>query len=211
MVNPTRQKASTDLIAVTRFHAGTTRKRSAEPVAARKTAVIGLEDALEEIDPKDICATGKITRPPEHRPEPVERTSLLQKHSSLDDDEVYGEEERLLSEFVRLHPVLSLESASKRTMQLCADMVAKFSIPQVELEVIPKSHDDRFLSPPGESDRPCALQAQCVCVWLARWRYGAETSCSFVAREFLTPKQESAFLARGTLPKIPGKCLVCTR
>lgn len=52
---------------------------------------------------------------------------------------------------------------------------------------------------------------KCICVWLARWRYGDDTERAFVGAEFLLPSQRRAFDEAGALPAIPGKCLVCTR
>ena len=95
--------------------------------------------------------------------------SVLQAQGTIDADEVYGEQERALSEFLRLHPMLSLESTSHRTLQLVGDLVEQASIPTRELEVVPKSHDDNFLRPPDTSlgERACCLGERCICVWMA--------------------------------------------
>ena len=42
------------------------------------------------------------------------RIALLQTHGEIDADEVYGEQEKALSEFLRLHPMLSLCAATAR-------------------------------------------------------------------------------------------------
>jgi len=93
------------------------------------------------------------------------------------------------------------------------DLVDQASIPTKELEVVPKSHDDSYLRPPDTSlgERPCCLGDRCICVWMARWRYGDDTNLAFVGTEFLLPSERDAFLADGTLPPTPGKCLVCSR
>jgi hypothetical protein len=70
---------------------------------------------------------------------------VLQAQAGIDTDEVYGSQEAALSEYIKLHPVLSLESTSYKTLQLVADLVEGTSIPTRELEVVPKSHDDEML------------------------------------------------------------------
>ena len=95
------------------------------------------------------------------------------------------------------------------------DLIDKASIPTRELEVVPKSHDDAHLRSPDVSsgERPCCLGERCICVWMARWRYGDDTDLAFVGTEFLLPSQRAAFEAEGAsaLPPTPGKCLVCSR
>ena len=107
------------------------------------------------------------------------------------------------------------EATSHRTLQLMGDLIDKASIPTRELEVVPKSHDDAHLRPPDLSlgERPCCLGERCICVWMARWRYGDHTDLAFVGTEFLLPSQRAAFEAEGVraLPPTPGKCLVCSR
>ena len=95
------------------------------------------------------------------------------------------------------------------------DLIEKAAIPTRELEVVPKSHDDAHLRPPDPSlgERPCCLGERCICVWMARWRYGDDTDLAFVGTEFLLPSQRAAFERDGAsaLPPTPGKCLVCSR
>ena len=139
--------------------------------------------------------------------------SILQHSSKPDADEVYSEQEKALSEFLKLHPMLSLEASSHRTMQLVGDLVEQSSIPTRDLEEVPKSFDDASLRPPnaGCGERACCMGDKCICVWLARWRYGDDTDLAFVCTEFLLPSQREAFESKGTLPSTPGKCLVCSR
>ena len=95
------------------------------------------------------------------------------------------------------------------------DLIDKAAIPTRELEVVPKSHDDAHLRPPDPSlgERPCCLGERCICVWMARWRYGDDTDLAFVGTEFLLPSQRAAFERDGAsaLPPTPGKCLVFSR
>ena len=147
------------------------------------------------------------------RPPPLAPGALLQPEARADDDELYSEQEKALSEFLRLHPMLSLESTSHQTLQLVGDLVDQASIPTRDLEVVPKSFDDASLRPPDVAlgERPCCMGDKCICVWLARWRHGDDTELAYVGAEFLLPSQRAAFEAKSALPATPGKCLVCTR
>ena len=95
------------------------------------------------------------------------------------------------------------------------DLVEKAAIPTRELEVVSKSFDDASLRPPDTSigERPCSLNERCICVWMARWRYGDDTDLAFIGTEFLLPSERAAFDCDGAsaLPATPGKCLVCSR
>lgn len=175
----------------------------------------GTADVAEIIGP---AGTGRVSKPPVNKPPPFPRDDdgnlhLLQSRAGIDADEAFGSQEHALSSYLKLHPVLSLESTSHKTLQMMADLVKDASIPTKELEIVPKTHDDLFLRPPNLSinERPCCLSNRCICVWLARWRYGDDTDMAFVGTEFLLPTQLKDFKQKGTLPSPPGKCLVCTR
>lgn len=60
-------------------------------------------------------------------------------------------------------------------------------------------------------ERGCCLGERCICVWLARWRYGDDSDLAFIGTEFLTPSQHKRFQETSTLPATQGKCLVCSR
>lgn len=138
---------------------------------------------------------------------------MLQEHALADADEVYGDQEQALNTFNRLHPMLSVDGTSFKTIQLVANLIGECEMPSPELEIVGKSHDDAMLRPPdvGVGERPCCLNDRCVCVWMARWRFGTDTNMAFVCREFLLPSQQRAFLDSGRLPPTVGKCLVCSR
>lgn len=140
-------------------------------------------------------------------------SKILQEHALADVDEVYGDQERALNTFNRLHPMLSVDGTSFKTIQLVANLVGESEIPTPDLEIVGKSHDDSMLRPPdvGVGERPCCLNDRCVCVWMARWRFGNDTNLAFVCREFLLPSQQQTFLDTGRLPPTTGKCLVCSR
>jgi len=163
-------------------------------------------------------STGRQALPPPVPPPPTARDAsgqlpMLQAQAGIDADESYGSQEAALSQYLKLHPVLSLESTSCQTLQLVADLVESTSIPTKELEVVSKSHDDAYLRPPNTAtgERACCFGNRCICVWLARWRYGDDTDMAFIGTEFLTPSQQAVFHKSGTLPATNGKCLVCSR
>lgn len=163
-------------------------------------------------------ASGRQSLPPAEPPPPVQRDAsgqlpILQPQAGIDADESYGSQEAALSQYLKLHPVLSLESTNCQTLQLVADLVESTSISTKELEVVPKSYDDEMLRCPNPAigERPCCLGNRCICVWLARWRYGENTDMAFVGAEFLLPSERAAFQKSGTLPPTNGKCLVCSR
>lgn len=64
---------------------------------------------------------------------------------------------------------------------------------------------------PSIGERACCLGNRCICVWLARWRYGEDTDLAFVGTEFLLPSALVAFRKSGALPETNGKCIVCSR
>jgi hypothetical protein len=139
--------------------------------------------------------------------------ALLRGEPRADADELYTDQEQALNTFLKLHPMLSVDSTSHATMQLVANLTEEIAIPTQELEVVPRSYDESMLRMPntGVGERPCSLGERCVCVWLARWRYGDDTKKAFVGTEFLLPSQQRTFDDSGMLPATPGKCLLCTR
>lgn len=63
-----------------------------------------------------VPGAARLVRPPQSMAPPPPRDSsgqlaVLQKEGTLDVDEVYGEQEKALSEFMRLHPMLSVWQA----------------------------------------------------------------------------------------------------
>ena len=174
----------------------------------------GVLNSLEEA----VGTAGKASKPPDVPPGPLPTNergepSLLQERAGIDADESYGSQEHALSSYLKLHPVLSLESTSCQTLQLVADLVEGTSIPTKELEIVPKPHDDAYLRPPNVAigERPCCFGDRCICVWMARWRYGDDTDMAFIGTEFLLPSQAAEFKQSGKLPHTQGKCLVCSR
>lgn len=146
---------------------------------------------------------------------PTERTGngLLSNVAGIDFDEQFSKDEQLLNEFVKLHPMLSLQATSATTLQLMSGMLEKAHIKVPELEMVSKSHDDRFLSPPDASigERECVCGDRCLANFVAKIRYGKENTKGFVCKEFLLPSQYDAFLKGEGLPQLRQKCLLCQR
>lgn len=159
-----------------------------------------------------VCGTAP--NPHQLRRQEGERgDDLLDDRVCPDPDETFGENEKALTEFIRLHPMLSLDSTSDKMLNKVAQMVGDVAIPVRELETVSKSHDDLFLRPckPELGERPCTNADKCVCRWIAVFRYGEDSDKAFVCREFLLPSQQAEFEATGELPKTQGKCLICQR
>ena len=194
----------------------TTATTATTTASSAPAALIGEDHGIPGTE--GACVAGKASEPPPNPPGPLPRDEngsvpLMQDRAGIDADESYGSQEHALSSYLKLHPVLSLESTSCQTLQLVANLVEDTSIPTKELEVVPKPHDDAYLRPPNVSigERPCCLGDRCICVWLARWRYGDDTDMAFIGTEFLLPSEATEFKKSGKLPHTQGKCLVCSR
>ena len=139
--------------------------------------------------------------------------SITSEETGIGLDEMYSQDERLLNEFLKLHPMLSNEATSQRTLQSLAGMFEKASLKSADLPVVSKSHDDQFLSPANEAigERPCINGANCLAQHVAKMRYGVDTTMAFTCKEFLLPAQKQQFLEGGGVPQRRGKCLLCTR
>lgn len=181
-----------------KWRVGTTKSSAAVPVVTSACGVSGLAVNPCQLPRAPVGERG---------------TDLLDDRVMADIDEVYDDNEKALSEFIRLHPMLSLDATSERILSKIADIVGDTSIEAKEVEVVSKPHDDLFLRPPnsGNDERPCCNGEKCVCRWMAIFRYGEESDRAFVCREYLLPSQEIEFRSKGDLPKTPGKCLLCTR
>lgn len=181
-------------------------------------AAFSKDDAC--LAPRKRCAfteskTSKKQRGMETEVGPSTKTTvtLLSNTSSLDEDENYSNDEVMLNEFTKLHPMCSMEATSVNTMQIIASVMHKIHIRIPELPCVPKSHDDLFLSRPVVSigERECVCGERCLCKFIAAVRYGSDTKNGFVCKEYLLPEQLKVFLMGGGLPPQRQKCLVCTR
>jgi len=139
--------------------------------------------------------------------------ALIGSKSGIGLDESYSNDEKALNEFLKLHPMLSMEATSQRTLQMLSGMFEKASINAGDLPVIGKSYDDQFLRPASETigERPCINGSACLAQFVAKIRYGADTNMAFTCTEFLLPDAREAFLNGNGLPARRGKCLMCMR
>ena len=146
---------------------------------------------------------------------PTARTGngLLSGVAGIDFDEQFTKDEELLNDFVKLHPMLSLQATSATTLQLMSGMLEKAHVKVPELEIVSKSHDDKFLAPPDESigERACVCGERCLANFIAKIRYGKENNKGFVCKEFLLPSQYKSFLKGDGLPQLRQKCIICQR
>ena len=144
-----------------------------------------LESQIESMEGKANKAD-KASKPPDKPPGALPRDSdgqlpLLQSRAGIDADESFGSQEYALSQYLKLHPVLSLESTSYQTLQLVADLVESTSIPTREVEVVSKPHDDQYLrcelprlDPPRPgSSVPGGLGTSPEPFWDTPWSFGA--------------------------------------
>ena len=138
---------------------------------------------------------------------------LLSSHADVASHEEFGKDEKLLNDFLKLHPMLSLEAMSSRGLQLFSNLIAKAKVSSSSLPVVGKSHDDLFLSPPMTSvgERECVNGSKCIANFIATVRYGPKNEYGFVCKEFLLPQQFEDFKNGKGLPTRRNKCLLCTR
>jgi hypothetical protein len=138
---------------------------------------------------------------------------LLGDAQGIGPEESYSRDEVQLNNFLKLHPMLSMEACSQRTLQMLSSMFEKASVQSTDLPCVSKSHDDKFLRPPNEAigERACLNGEHCLARFVAQLRYGVETDMAFTCTEFLLPDAHRAFLDGKGLPARRGKCLMCCR
>lgn len=138
---------------------------------------------------------------------------LLTDGNSRALDVQYSPDERLLNEFIRLHPMLNLEATNRDVLHKLCSMVERQPIRVNDLPVVSKSYEDMFLRPPRtrHGERPCVMGKQCFCNVIAQMRFGRDTTRGFVGMEFLVPAARDAWLVGKGLPERRQKCLVCLR
>ena len=108
-------------------------------------------------------------------------------------------------------PELYVAPAHTRGRDLSHGLTAVFVC--VRRPVVPKSYDDAYMRPPNTriGERPCVCGDSCICTFLAKLRYGPDTSCAFIGTEFLLPTERERFLNGAGLPERRKKCLLCMR
>lgn len=78
-------------------------------------------------------------------PPRIDESSLLQSEPAVTSSENYGEDEKCLNAFVRLHPMLSLLSTGHSVLKQLAELVPKMAVQDRPVELCTKAHDDLFL------------------------------------------------------------------
>ena len=161
-------------------------------------------------------AVEKQKRPPAPVPEApaaVDKTQLLSATDGINTDESYSIDEKQLNEFLKLHPMLSMEATNPRTLQLLSNLFKKASIKATDLPVITKSYDDMFLRPANKQigERDCICGDHCMAKFIAQLRFGTDTKLAFTCCEFLLPDAHTNFLNGKGLPQRRSKCLLCSR
>ena len=90
----------------------TSRRASAAAAAAAHAVVpINSKSTRKRKDPTEADRSRGV-RPPLRRPDAAPVNGVLHPHGEIDADEAYGEQEKALSEFLKLHPMLSLCAAA---------------------------------------------------------------------------------------------------
>ena len=128
-------------------------------------------------------------------------------------DSVASEREKVISNFVRLHPMCNLSSIRVETLQNLLNST-ELKHPRVDdLQVVTKSYEDRYFrrAKKENGERSCILEDKCLANVIARLRFGEKNDVGFVCREFMLPDVEENWRVGNGLPTIRGKCLICIR
>ena len=138
---------------------------------------------------------------------------LLSNDDHAECGESYTDDEKKLNEFLKLHPMLSVNALSRKTLSHFSGLLDSTDVPVHDVQAVSKAYDDMFLRAANTlaGERSCVQGANCIGTMLARLRFGAETEKCVVLREYLLPDENDAFMTTGTLPVTRGKCLLCTR
>ena len=138
---------------------------------------------------------------------------FFQQETGIAEDESYGEDEKALNTFLKLHPMLSAEASSVKTLASVANLFQKAAVQVGDLPVVTKTHDDLFLRPANVpiGERPCINDDRCIAKFLAQVRFGADSPKAFTCTEFLLPDVHKRFLDGRGLPPRRSKCILCYR
>ena len=185
-----------------------TESASASASASRDASV------LEEGVSNDAAQT--LSKPASKAPKPNGPPSsdrFFQKETGIGEDESYGDDEKALNTFLKLHPMLSTEASSMKTLSSVAGLFHKAAVQVGDLPTVSKTHDDLFLRPANTliGERPCINDGRCIAKFLAQVRFGVDTPKAFTCTEFLLPDAHKKFLDGRGLPPRRAKCLLCYR
>lgn len=174
------------------------------------------QKTAELVDRSGGGGSSGTSKPPNQAPVPdgpPTGKAILQAQAGVAPDESYGEDEKALNTFLKLHPMLSAEAASVKTLASVAHLFQKAAVHVPELPTVSKTHDDLFLRPANVpiGERPCVNDARCIARFLAQVRYGASSPKAFTCTEFLLPDVHKRFLEGRGLPPRRSKCILCYR
>lgn len=138
---------------------------------------------------------------------------FFQQQTGVNEDESYGDDEKALNTFLKLHPMLSTEASSVKTLASVANLFHKAAVQVGDLPTVTKTHDDLFLRPANTriGERPCINDDRCLAKFLAQVRFGADSPKAFTCTEFLLPDVHKRFLDGRGLPPRRSKCILCYR
>lgn len=177
----------------------------------------GLTDAAET-DPATSSNEAAVifSKPASKAPVPAAPPPtgvFLQEKTGIAEDESYGNDEKALNTFLKLHPMLSMEASSVKALSSVAGLFNKAAVHVAEVPVVSKKHDDLFLRPANTQigERPCINDDRCVARFLAQVRFGTDSPKAFTCTEFLLPDAHKRFLDGQKLPPRRSKCLLCCR
>ena len=104
------------------------------PINKRSTKPSFTNQKRTDRSGKVVPGAARLVRPPHLMAPPPPRDSsgqlaVLQKEGTLDVDEVYGEQEKALSDFIRLHPMLSVRTtiSNPLTQNILSQLLRKAS------------------------------------------------------------------------------------
>ena len=125
--------------------------------------------------------------------------------------EHFSDNEKLLRQLLSVHPPCSTELLRHEVLQVLSSMSERSPVRLDSLEVVGKSYEDSYLRPPLRGERQCVRGNNCMCNFLAKVRYGADTDMAFVGAEFLRPSEAQTWKRSGSFPLTQGRCVLCIR
>jgi len=112
-----------------------------EPGEGTDPPTLELPAAMATLDGASI-STGRVPTRAPVPPSPPQRappTTLVADTNGIGPDETYSRDEEQLNNFLKLHPMLSLEATSQRTLQMLSTMFEKVSL-RVENLCVPTAY-----------------------------------------------------------------------
>ena len=118
---------------------------AAAPATAQSSSAAAVRRQKKRANGALSIGRGASTAVPVPEGPSVPSGELLNSDAGLSTTEEYGTDEKQLNEFLKLHPMLSLESTSARTLQLVQGLFERATIAAPSLPLVPKSYDDSML------------------------------------------------------------------